>query len=77
MAGRKNNDKSGQTAGSYLGIRVTWLSSTRPTFQPQPDRAWQPGGPHPDDMTPEGRMAEVFQILSLGLVWLFEKSVGT
>lgn len=53
------------------------LFANRHVYQPQPDRAWSPGGPHPDDMTPEERMAEVCQILSLGLVRLYEKSVGT
>ena len=53
------------------------LFANKHVYQPQPDRAWSPGGPHPDDMTPEERMAEVYQILSLGLVRLYEKSVGT
>ena len=53
------------------------LYTNRLVYQPQPDRAWSPGGPHPDTMTPEARMAEVCQILSLGLVRLVEKAKST
>ena len=49
------------------------LFANRHIYQPQPDRAWSPGGPHPDDMTPEERMAEICQILGLGLVRLHQK----
>ncbi len=41
------------------------LFTNRHVYQPQPDRAWQPGGPHPDDMTPEERIAEIIQIMNL------------
>lgn len=49
------------------------LFANRHVYQPQPDRAWLPGGPHPDDMTHEERMAEIHQILGLGLSRLFQK----
>ena len=49
------------------------LFANKHVYQPQPDRAWSPGGPHPDDMTPEERMAEICQILGLGLVRLHQK----
>ena len=52
------------------------LFTNRHIYQPQPDRAWQPGGPHPDDMTHEERMAEVYQILGLGLVRLHQKNAA-
>ena len=52
------------------------LFANRHVYQPQPDRAWSPGGPHPDDMTPEERMAEICQILGLGLSRLWEKTKG-
>lgn len=53
------------------------LFANRHVYQPQPDRAWSPGGPHPDDMTPEERVAEICEILGLGLARLYEKSVAT
>ncbi|MFM8498745.1 MAG: helix-turn-helix domain-containing protein [Chakrabartia sp.] len=40
------------------------LFANKHLYQPQPDRAWLPGGPHPDDMTPEARWAEILQILN-------------
>lgn len=40
------------------------LFANRHVYQPQPDRPWSPGGPHPDDMTPEARWAEILQILN-------------
>ena len=49
------------------------LFANRHVYQPQPDRAWSPGGPHPDDMTPEERMAEIIQIVSLALARLKAK----
>ena len=49
------------------------LFANRHVYQPQPDRTWLPGGPHPDDMTPEERMAEICEILGLGLVRLHQK----
>lgn len=52
------------------------LFANRHVYQPQPDRAWSPGGPHPDDMTPEERMAEICQILGLGLSRLWQKTKG-
>jgi len=52
------------------------LSANRHVYQPQPDRAWLLGGPHPDDMTPEERMDEVCQILGPGLSRLFPKGEG-
>lgn len=52
------------------------LFANKHVYQPQPDRAWSPGGPHPDDMTPEERMAEICQILGLGLSRLWEKTKG-
>ncbi|WRH76804.1 MAG: hypothetical protein RSE16_04880 [Sphingobium sp.] len=53
------------------------LFANRHVYQPQPDRAWSPGGPHPDDMTPEERMAEVRQILGNGLARLKAKLART
>ena len=49
------------------------LFANRHVYQPEPDRAWAPGGPHPDTMTPEARWAEVCKILSNGLVRLHLK----
>lgn len=49
------------------------LFTNRHVYQPQPDRAWQPGGPHPNDMTPEERMAEICEILGNGLARLSAK----
>ena len=48
------------------------LFANKHIYQPQPDRAWSPGGPHPDDMTPEERMAEICEILGLGLARLHQ-----
>lgn len=53
------------------------LFANRHVYQPQPDRAWQPGGPHPDDMTPEERIAEIIQILGNGLARLKAKLART
>lgn len=53
------------------------LFANRHVYQPQPDRAWSPGGPHPDDMTPEERMAEVYPILGNGLARLKAKLART
>ena len=50
------------------------LFANRHIYQPQSDRIWLPGGPHPDDMTPEERMAEVAQIVRLGISRLLEKN---
>lgn len=52
------------------------LFANRHVYQPQPDRNWSPGGPHPDTMTPEARMAELWQILGLGLVRLHQKNAA-
>jgi putative transcriptional regulator len=52
------------------------LFANRHIYQPQPDRAWSPGGPHPDDMTPEERMAEICEILGNGLARLKAKMGG-
>ena len=52
------------------------LFANRHVYQPQPDRAWSPGGPHPDDMTPEERMAEICEILGNGLARLKAKMGG-
>lgn len=51
------------------------LFTNRHVYQPQPDRAWSPGGPHPDDMTREERMAEICQILGLGITRLYMKKM--
>ena len=51
------------------------LFANRHVYQPQPDRAWSPGGPHPDDMTPEERVAEICQILGLGITRLYMKKM--
>jgi DNA-binding XRE family transcriptional regulator len=53
------------------------LFANRRIYQQTPEPEWSPGGPHPDTMTPEARMAEVCQILSLGLVRLVEKTGAT
>ena len=50
------------------------LYANRHVYQPQPDRVWSPGGPHPDTMTHVERMAEIYQILGLGLARLKQKS---
>lgn len=50
------------------------LFTNRHVYQLQPDRAWSPGGPHPDDMTHEERMDQVCQMLGLGLSRLFQKA---
>lgn len=52
------------------------LFANKHIYQPQPDRAWSPGGPHPDDMTPEEWMAEIHQILALGLARLYQKNLS-
>ena len=41
------------------------LFANRHVYQPEPDRTWLPGGPHPDTMTPGARWAEIFQILKV------------
>lgn len=53
------------------------LFANRHVYQPQPDRPWSPGGPHPDTMTHEERMAEVYQILGNGLARLKAKLART
>ncbi len=50
------------------------LFANRHAYQPQPDRTWLPGGPHPNDMTPDERLAEICEILGLGLSRLFKKA---
>lgn len=50
------------------------LFANRQVYQPQPERAWSPSGPHPDDMTPEERMAEICQILGGVLARLHQKA---
>lgn len=52
------------------------LFANKHVYQPQPDRAWSPGGPHPDTMTPEARMVEICQILGLGLARLHQKNAA-
>ncbi|WP_214648331.1 hypothetical protein, partial [Novosphingobium aerophilum] len=52
------------------------LFANRHVYQPQPDRAWLPGGPHPDDMTPEARWAEILQILNTARTRLQAKIGG-
>ncbi|MEY3657931.1 MAG: hypothetical protein RL425_692 [Pseudomonadota bacterium] len=52
------------------------LFANRHVYQPQPDRIWSPGGPHPDEMTHKERMAEVCQILGFGLVRLHQKNAA-
>lgn len=49
------------------------LFANRHVYQPQPERAWLPGGPHPDTMTADERIAEVCQILGNGLARLQAK----
>lgn len=49
------------------------LFANRHVYQPEPDLTWLPGGPHPDTMTPEARIAEVCHILGLGLARLHQK----
>jgi hypothetical protein len=51
------------------------LFANRHAYQPRPDRTWLPGGPHPDDMTPDERLAEICEILGLGLSRLFKKAI--
>ena len=53
------------------------LFANRHVYQPEPDRTWLPGGPHPDTMTPEERMAELRHILGLGLARLHQKKAGS
>jgi putative transcriptional regulator len=50
------------------------LYANRHVYQPQPDRAWSPGGPHPDDMTPEARWDEILQILNTARARLLAKT---
>ena len=50
------------------------LFTNRHIYQPQPDRTWSPGGPHPDDMTPEARWAEILQILNTARARLLAKT---
>ncbi|MEY4056033.1 MAG: hypothetical protein RL519_1368 [Pseudomonadota bacterium] len=52
------------------------LFANRHVYQPQPDRAWLPGGPHPDTMTPEARWAELLQILNTARARLQAKAGG-
>lgn len=53
------------------------LFANRHVYQPEPDRPWSPGGPHPDQMTHEERMAELCHILGLGLARLHQKKAGS
>lgn len=55
-------------------LLVKDLFANRHVYQPQPDRAWSPGAPHPDDMTPKERMAEVAQIVRVAMSRLLEKN---
>jgi putative transcriptional regulator len=52
------------------------LFANRHVYQPEPDRTWLPGGPHPDTMTHDERMDEICKILGLGLVRLWQKNEG-
>jgi putative transcriptional regulator len=52
------------------------LFANRHVYQPQPDRAWLPGGPNPDTMTPEARWAEILQILNTARARLQAKAGG-
>jgi len=52
------------------------LFANRYVYQPQPDRTWLPGGPHPDTMTPEARWAEILQILNTARTRLQAKAGG-
>lgn len=52
------------------------LFANRHVYQPQPDRPWLPGGPHPDDMTPEARWSEIIQILNTARARLQTKTGG-
>lgn len=52
------------------------LYTNRHVYQPQTESNWQPGGPHPDTMTPDARMTEMCQILGLGLVRLHQKNAA-
>ena len=52
------------------------LYANRHKYQPQTGSNWQPGGPHPDTMTPDTRMTELCQILGLGLVRLHQKNAA-
>jgi len=56
--------------------RVKDLVANRHVYQPQPDRPWLPGGPHPDDMTPEARWSEIIQILNTARARLQAKTGG-
>ena len=52
------------------------LFANRHVYQPQPYRAWSPGGPHPDTMTPEARWTEIYQILNAARTRMKVKSNG-
>lgn len=52
------------------------LFANRRVYQPEPDRTWLPGGPHPDTMTPEARWAEIFQILNTARARLQARASG-
>lgn len=52
------------------------LFANRHVYQPQPDRAWSPGGPHPNDMTPEERIAEIIQIINSAMARLLGETSG-
>ena len=43
------------------------LFANRHVYQPQTESNWQRGGPHPDYMTHDERMAEICEILGKGL----------
>ena len=49
------------------------LFANRHIYQPQPDRIWSPGGPHPDEMTLEARWSEIIQILNTARARLLAK----
>ena len=66
----------GQTRMPRIQALVKDLFANRHVYQPQPDRIWSPGGPHPDEMTHKERMAEVCQILGFGLVRLHQKNAA-
>lgn len=55
---------------------VNDLFANRRIYQPTPEPGWALGGPHPETMTPEARMAEIQQILGLGLVRLHQKTMN-
>lgn len=53
---------------------VKELFAKRHLYQARPEGDWSPGGPHPDRMTPQERMAEICQILGGGLARLHQKA---